>query len=71
MPDIMGLQYIFFNKWFKYNYFVNQDGIKCARFLLGEVPVKEHGVGVAMYSESHQTKIQICHPVKEREEEAS
>lgn len=46
-------------------------GLNVQGFLWGEVPVKEHGVGVAMYSESHQTKIQTCHPVKEREEEAS
>lgn len=36
-----------------------------------EVTVKEHGVGVGMYSESHLTKIKIQPPLKEREKEAS
>lgn len=60
-----------FNVWFKYNYFVSQDGIKCAKLVVGEITVREHGAGVKMESESYQIKIQIQSPVKEREEEAS
>ena len=60
-----------FNEWFRYNYFVSQDGIKCAKLVVGEITVKEHGAGVKMDSESYQTKIQTQSPVKEREEEAS
>ena len=49
----------------------SQDGIKCAKLVVGEITVKEHGAGVKMDSESYQTKIQTQSPVKEREEEAS